>query len=172
MALELVGALIAAATLGLMAWALRRLLPGLPKWLIPVAAAVGLIGTTVALEYGWYARVSAELPATVQVVSSETEAMPLRPWTYLKPITMRFTALDHARTLTHPQRPELRMVTLYAFARWKPVREALMAVDCAGNRRVMVTEGVEITAEGALQGAEWETATTGDKLQEAACQEG
>jgi hypothetical protein len=43
-ALELRAALVAAATLGILAWALRHLLPAMPKWSIPFAAAVGLIG--------------------------------------------------------------------------------------------------------------------------------
>jgi hypothetical protein len=172
MALELIGALIAAAALGLMAWALRRWRPGLPKWIVPVAAGLGLIGTTVALEYGWYDRVSAQLPAGYRIVHVGDQAMPLRPWTYLWPIRMAFVALDPSRTMTHPQAPGLRLVTLYSFARWKPVEEGLMAVDCAGARRVMVTEGVEISPEGTLTGAEWQKVDQGDMLQEAACREG
>ncbi|WP_225029714.1 hypothetical protein [Xinfangfangia pollutisoli] len=172
MALELVGALIAAAALGLFAWALRRWFPGLPKWLVPVAAGLGLIGTTVVLEYGWYARVSAQLPPGYQVVHVENQSMPLRPWTYLWPIHMGFVALDASKTMTHPQVPTLRMVTLYSFARWKPVEQALMAVDCAASRRVLVTAGVEITAEGQLRGGEWQVVEPDDTLQEAACREG
>ena len=124
MALELIAALITAATLGLLAWALRRWFPGLPKWLVPVAAGLGLIGFTVWSEYDWYDRVSSSLPAEVEVVAVQEEAMPLRPWTYAKPIRMRFAALDHRKTMTHPQAASLRLVTIYSFARWQPVIEA------------------------------------------------
>jgi hypothetical protein len=171
MALELIGALMAAAALGLFAWAIRRKATGLPRWTVPAAAALGLVGTTVGLEYGWYARVSAELPPQVEVVTVQDEAMPLRPWTYLWPIRMRFVALDHRKTVVHPQQAGLRIVTLYSFARWKTPQEGLMAVDCAANRRVMVTEGVEITPEGILKGADWQAVEPVDKLQEAACRE-
>ena len=172
MALELIGALMAAAALGLLVWALRRRLTGLPKWSVPAAAALGLVGTTIWLEYDWFDRISAELPPEFEVVQVDEEAMPLRPWTYLKPIRMRFWALDHRKTAIHPQVSSLRLVTLVKFARWRPVEEGLMAVDCAGNRRVPVTPGVEITPDGTLTGAEWETAGERDMLQEAACREG
>lgn len=172
MALELIAALIAAATLGLLVWALRRRFTGLPMWSVPFAAAVGLVGFTIWSEYDWYSRVSAELPPEVEVVAVQDEAMPLRPWTYLKPIKMRFVALDHRKTLAHPQKADLRMVTLYSFARWKPVSEGLMAVDCAGNRQVLVVEGVTITDQGDLVGGDWLAAPDGDQLQAAACREG
>jgi hypothetical protein len=172
MALELIAGLIAAATLGLLAWALRRWRPDMPRWSVPFAAAVGLIGFTIWSEYDWYSRVSAELPTNVEVVDVAEEAMPLRPWTYLKPIRMRFLALDHGKTLAHPEVAGLRIVTLYSFARWKPVASALMAVDCPGNRQILLAEGIEITPEGTLTGAEWQPADPEDKLQKAACREG
>jgi hypothetical protein len=172
MALELIAAMIAAATLGLLAWALRRWLPSMPKWSMPLAAAVGLIGYTIWSEYSWFDRVSGELPPELEVVVVEDEPMPLRPWTYLAPIKMRFVALDHRKTLSHPEAANLRLVTLYSFARWKPVDEGLMAVDCDGARHVLVVEGVEISAEGALSGAEWQAAGPDDPLQNAACKEG
>ncbi|WP_137111437.1 hypothetical protein [Rhodobacter sp. SY28-1] len=172
MALELIGALIAAAALGLLAWALRRWRPGLPRWLVPFAAAVGLIGTTLVLEYTWYSRVSAELPAGLEIVKVEEEAMPLRPWTYLKPITMRFWAIDQRKRMIHPQVGTLRLLPLLKFARWRPVESGLMAFDCAGARQVAVVEGVEITETGELTGADWQAAPEGDTLQAAACREG
>lgn len=172
MSLELIAALIAAVTLGLMVWALRRRFTGLPQWSVPFAAAVGLVGFTIWSEYDWYSRVSAELPPELEVVAVQDEAMPLRPWTYLLPIKMRFVALDHRKTLAHPQKDGLRMVTLYSFARWKSVSEGLMAIDCAGNRQVLVVPGVTITPEGELEGADWVAAPNGDRLQAAACREG
>ncbi len=172
MALELIGALIAAGALGLLAWALRRWRPSLPRWFVPFMAAVGLIGATLVLEYTWYDRVVAELPPVVEVVKVEEEANPLRPWTYLKPIKMRFWALDNRKRMVHPQIGSLRIVTLLKFARWRPVEDGLVAVDCAGGRQVPLVEGVEITEAGELLGAEWQEVPEGDLLQAAACREG
>lgn len=172
MALELIGALVAAATAGLLAWALRRWAPGLPRWFVPFAAAVGLIGTTLVLEYSWYNRVVAELPAGIEVVKFEEEVMPLRPWTYIKPITMRFWAIDQRKRMIHPKVGSLRIVSLLKFARWRPVETGLMAIDCAEGRQVLVVEGVEITEAGELVGADWQAAPADDGLQAAACREG
>jgi len=172
MAFELIAALVAAAVCGLMAWALRRWVPSLPQWFVPFAAAMGLICFTVWSEYNWFTRVSAELPASFVVVDVQEEAMPLRPWTYLKPIKMRFLAMDLAKTISHPQQASLHIVTLYSFARWKAPEQRLMAVDCAGNRQVMLTAGVVIADDATMTGAEWMPVAIDDKLQEVACKEG
>ncbi|NJM82885.1 MAG: hypothetical protein HC844_10645 [Tabrizicola sp.] len=169
MALELVAAIIAAITLGLIAWALRRHLgERMPKWSVPLAAGLGLIGFTVWSEYDWFGRVSGKLPPGIEVVWHADEAQPLRPWTYLAPITTRFTAIDARQPVVHPTIASLRIVQLYNFARWRPVEDAMMAVDCAGDRRVMLVQGAEITAEGQLVGAEWQSVTVPDDLQKAA----
>ena len=47
-----------------------------------------------------------------------------------------------------------------------------MVFDCAGKRRVAVTEGMKIDADGTLTGAAWLVLETIDGLQEAACKEG
>lgn len=170
MALEFFAAIIAAVALGGVVHLLRRLTGSrLPKWLVTVAAAVGLIGTTIWLEYDWFNRVSAELPDGVQVVWKSEEFMSLRPWTLIAPITTRFVAMDTRAIVQHPNNADLRMAKLFNFGRWRPVTNALMVIDCAQGRQVMVTEGVEISDDGVLQGAEWVTAPDGDDFQAAAC---
>lgn len=172
MGLELIGSLMAAAALGLLAWALRRRFAGLPKWSVPFAAACGLIGTTIWLEYDWFGRVSAELPDGVEVVWQARESMPLRPWTYLSPITTRFIAMDTRDILPHPQAPDLKLAKLYNFGRWLAVEDGLMVIDCAGSRQVLVTEGMVLQPDGTLSGAEWQTPGPDDGFQRAACKGG
>jgi hypothetical protein len=172
MALELIAALIAAATLGLMAWALRRLVPGLPKWLVPVAAGLGLIGFTIWSEYNWFSRVSAELPAGFAVAGAEATTSPLRPWTFLFPLITRFQAIDTGQIAQHPARADLVMAPVFAFVRWQNPQSALVVFDCAGNRRVPVVEGMQIDASGQLSGADWVVLDGKDELQQAACREG
>ena len=171
MALELIGALIAAAALGLLAWALRRKLPGLPKWSVPVAAGLGLIGTTIWLEYDWFGRVSAELPPGFEVVNAKATSNPLRPWTYIAPITTSFAALDRPKLARHPVRPELVIAPVYGFARWQPPRNMLMVFDCATGQQTAIVEGTVIDDAGQLSGGEWVAAEANDELQEAACRE-
>ena len=172
MAIELIAAIVAAAVMGLLAWALRRWVPSLPKWLVPFSAGLGLIGFTVWSEYDWFDRVSAELPASFEVVEVKEEAMPLRPWTFVFPIKMRFQAIDHAKTASHPQQASLHIVTVYSFARWTAPEERLIAVDCAGNRQVTLTEAVVFAEDATMTGGEWMPVAADDKLQGAACKEG
>jgi hypothetical protein len=172
MAVDLIAAFFVAATVGLMVWLARRWLPALPRWLVPASAGVALLGYTAWSEYDWYPRISGQLPPEIEVVAWREEASPFRPWTYLSPTTTSFVALDHRKTLTHPQKADLRIVTLYSFARTGGMTEGLMAVDCSAKRQVLLTTGVAITDEGTLTGAEWTAAGTDDKLQEAACREG
>lgn len=172
MALELIGSLIVAAVFGLMAWAFRRWVPSAPQWLIPVVAGIGLIGTTVYLEYDWFKRVSAELPPGFVVVDAEATSNPMRPWTFLAPITTSFTALDRTKLARHPTVATLVTGQVFGFARWQNPQSALMVFDCAGNRRTPVIEGMQIDEAGVLTGGEWVVLETGDELQEAACREG
>jgi hypothetical protein len=173
MTFELIAAFVSAVAMAGVGMILRALSRGrLPKWLVPAMAGLGMIGFAVWAEYDWFPRQVAALPEGVEVVKQEEEAMPLRPWTYVVPVTMRFMAIDMRRVAQHPDNPALRMAPLYNFARWQAIDNAMMIVDCAGGRQVLIVEGVEITAEGELRGAEWATAPEGDGIQAAACRAG
>jgi hypothetical protein len=172
MALELLGSLFVALTLGLLVWALRRRWTDIPRWATPVAAGLGLILTTLWMEYTWFDRVSGALPSDFVVTNPETTASPLRPWTYAIPLVGRFTALDASKLARHPARDALVVAPVFGFARWQNPKNALMVFDCAGQRRVPVVEGMEIGADGTLTGAEWQVLDIMDGLQEAACTEG
>lgn len=172
MALELLGSLFAALTLGLFVWALRKRFTALPRWTVPLVVGLGLVATTIWMEYTWFDRVSRALPPGFAVTNVEAGASPLRPWTYVAPIANRFTALDGTKRARHPERPELIVAPVFGFARWQNPQSALMVFDCAGKRRVAVTEGMKIDADGTLTGAAWLVLETIDGLQEAACKEG
>ncbi|MFN3846051.1 MAG: hypothetical protein ACK4RZ_09555 [Paracoccaceae bacterium] len=170
MALELFAAIVAAIAIGGVVHLLRRLTGSrLPKWAVTAAAGFGLIGTTIYLEYDWFNRVSAELPAGVEVVWHTEEVMTLRPWTLVAPITTKFIAMDVRQIAQHPNNTGLRMAKVFNFARWRPVTDALMVFDCPQHRQVMVSDGVEISEDGTLKGADWVNAPEGDGFQTAAC---
>lgn len=173
MALELIAAIVAAIACAAFAFAMRRLSgERLPKWIITAAGGAGLIGFTIWSEYDWFDRVSGELPPGVQVVWQSDAPMPLRPWTFVWPITTTFVAMDVGKMAQHPTNPALKMVPLFNFARWQPVRTSAMVVDCAGGRQVLLTQGVEITADGTLKGADWVVPSANDGFQKAACAAG
>ena len=172
MALELIGSFFVALTIGLFVWALRKKVTAIPRWATPAMAGAGLIVTTVWMEYTWFNRVTAALPPEFVVTNEESSASPLRPWTFVVPVVNRFVALDGSKLARHPERDELIVAPVFGFARWQNPQNALMVFDCAGSRRVPVTEGMAIDANGMLTGAEWLVLGSADGLQEAACKEG
>lgn len=170
MAFELLAAIVTAVAFAGMAHLVWRLSGRrLPRWIVPAAAAVGLIGFTVWSEYDWFGRVSAELPPGVDVVWSDSGANGLRPWTHLFPMTTRFIALDTRDMARHPGNPDLRLGHLYEFARWTPTRDTMMVFDCAAGRRVALTDRVTIDDQGVLSGADWLAAGPEDMFQTKAC---
>jgi hypothetical protein len=170
MALELIAAIVAAVGFAGIAMLLRKLTrQRLPKWIVPAAAGAGLLGFTVWSEYDWFSRVSGNLPGGVIVVHAEAGASPLRPWSYLFPMTTRFVAMDTGATVPHPEADMLRLVRLYNFVRWGGVTEGLMVVDCEGKRQVLVTEGVVVAPDGHMTGGTWVAAAPDDAIQMAAC---
>ena len=172
MAIDLIAAFFVAAIVGMLVWLLRRWLPSLPRWLVPASAGLALISYTVWSEYDWFPRMSRQLPPEIEVVATLDETSAFRPWSFVNPAVSSFVALDHRKTLTHPQKADLRMVTLYSFARTGGMTEGLMAVDCAAGRQALMVTGAEITDAGELTGAEWQPAVAYEKLHEAACRKG
>jgi hypothetical protein len=173
MGLELLAAIICAFCLGGIAYGVRRKRQDrLPQWIVPLAAAVGLIGYTVWSEYSWYPRVAAELPDGVEVVWAERAPNALRPWTFLAPLTARFLAMDTRTLAVHPSNKDLVLAQVYGFARWRGVEDGFLVVDCAGSRQVRLTETARITDAGELTGAEWVPMAPEDDIRKVACQEG
>ena len=173
MALELIAAIVAAIAMAGIAMMLRKLSRGrLPKWIVPLAAGAGLLGFTVWSEYDWFSRVAGELPAGVIVVSADAGASPLRPWSYLVPMTTSFVAMDTNATVAHPDAPTLRLARLFSFVRWQGASEGLMIVDCAGGRQVFLTAGILVTPTGEVTGGDWVIAGPDQPIHQAACGEG
>ena len=157
MALELLAAIIAAVGMAGIAIAIRKLTRNrLPKWIVPAAAGLGMIGFAVLSEYGWYGRSAASLPEGVTVLHAEKGSSPMRPWTFFAPITLKFSALDGRAASVHLANESLRMARVFHFERWAPTRDSMLIVDCGEGRQVAVTAGVEIDTSGNLTGAEWQ----------------
>lgn len=170
MALELIAAIVAAIAFAGMA-ALARRLSGnrLPKWITPAAAGLGMIAFTVWSEYDWFGRIEGSLPEGVAIVWKDDTPSPLRPWTFVVPLTTAFTAMDTRKLAPHPDNAALVLAPVYAFARWQGVQDGFMVVDCANRQSALLTETVQIDAAGQLTGAEWLAFTENDAIGGAAC---
>lgn len=168
---ELVGTVMAGIAAALFIWAVRHWKPGLPAWVLPVGAGSAMLAAAVSTEYGWYGRISRQLPETFVVAQRIDEESPLRPWTYVMPFTSRFVAVDTGSLRTNPQVPDQRMIDLYFFGRWAPLQRVTVLWDCAGNRTATLGEGTEFGEDGQVAGADWQPIAADDPILRAACAE-
>ncbi|WP_424940684.1 hypothetical protein [Aliiroseovarius sp. S253] len=141
----------------------------LPKWAMPVGAGLAMIITTIANEYAWYERTRATLPEGMEVVQTVENKAMYRPWTYVKPFTERFIALDEASLRTHEARPAMRLVDVYFFGRWSAPEKMVMLTDCDAGKRAPLIDGVSFDADGEISGVDWFAPGEGDSLVTAIC---
>jgi len=141
----------------------------LPRWITPAAAGLAMIAVTTWLDYDWYARTAARLPAGVEV-SEITEARQFwRPWTYLAPLKTRFVAIDTASMKTNPELPGQHIADVYLLARWHPVERVPVALDCTAHRRAPMLAGAGFAADGEVTGVTWSAPDASDPLLKTAC---
>ena len=142
----------------------------LPGWLMPASAGLAMIGFMVYMEYSWASRTIAGLPEGVVVTAQSSETSWYRPWTYVKPLTLRLVAVDTRRNRTHADVPNQVMTTVILMGRWMPTREIPVVYDCATHRRADLHAGVELAEDGQLTGADWRRLKPDDPALVAVCE--
>ena len=140
----------------------------LPRWLMPVVAGAAMIAMAIFNEYDWYPRTVGGLPEGVEVAVTAGESALWRPWTLVVPFTSRFIAVDTDSLREVEGEAPLRVIDIYAFARWQPTRAQRVAVDCAGGRRADLGSEVRL-ADEALAGAIFREVGAADPVVAAAC---
>lgn len=168
---ELIAAMVAGVALAGIAMALRWASRGLlPKWLVPVAAGIGILGYGVWSEYSWFSRATADQPDGVIIAWHNAESAPWRPWSYLAPVVTRFTAVDTRTTQRHPDFPDQRIVDILLAGRWQSSGVVKVVFDCAGYRRADLVGGsVAIGQNGEITDANWIDLKSDDAVLHAAC---
>jgi len=165
----------AAAGFGLagIAMLLRHLTRGLlPRWIVPLTAGAGMFAYAVWNEYTWFDRVTGVFPEGVEVVSAPQEAQFYRPWTFIKPLTLRFVAWDGVNVLRSTEVPGLVQGDAVIVQRWQPTQRIRMAFDCTAGKQVTLIEGAELAPDGTLTNAQWQVPAPDDPLQKLVCQGG
>lgn len=142
----------------------------LPKWVLPIAAGLGMIGMTVSNEYTWYDRTAERLPDGVQVAMTVEEQSWVRPWTQAIPYIKRFVAVDTATARKNENLPDQRLADLYFFGRWSPVNQAPMLFDCAGGRSALLIDGAEFASDGTVADADWTPMAKTDPVLKLVCE--
>ncbi|UWQ13635.1 hypothetical protein K3556_11940 [Aliiroseovarius sp. M344] len=141
----------------------------LPKWAMPVGAALAMVSTTVANEYAWYDRTKNILPEGMTVVMEVENNSMYRPWTYAVPFVERFAALDEQSLRTHQAQPDLRMVELLFMGRWSAPEKMVVLGDCAAGKRAPLIDAVELDTSGEISGIDWVKVPADDPILSAIC---
>lgn len=171
MFVELIGVIFAGIAMAGAVMLLNRLLGGrIPKWMMPVAAGLAMIGATVSNEYTWFERTQAGLPEGIEVVARFEKKGLLRPWTYARPYVDKFAALDRQSLREHAEQPDMKLLDLLLFGRWAAVQKVPMVFDCKAGAQAALIEGAEFALGGALPNTDWFTPPAGDPVQSAACE--
>jgi hypothetical protein len=142
-------------------WLLRGRAPG---WLVPAAAGVGMLAFAIWNEYTWFARTAATLPPGVTVVRTVEERAVWRPWTYLRPIVTRFSAVDTRTARTNPDAPGQVLAQVLLLARWQPRSAVPVLFDCEGARQAPL-----LGADPFAEPIPWEPVSPDDEALRAAC---
>jgi hypothetical protein len=143
----------------------------LPRWLLPASAGIAMMGFMIYMEYSWLERTRSSLPDGVVVTSASSESMWYRPWTYLRPLSLRLIAVDTRRSRRHADAPGRVVTSILLMGRWLPTRSIPVVFDCDGRRRADLDDSVELTDDGRIIGADWRALQPGDPALAAACQQ-
>lgn len=141
----------------------------LPRSAAPLAAGAAMIAFQVWSEYAWFDRTRSALPEGMQVTASYEEAVPWRPWTYLAPQVTRFAAVDVLAARRHDKHPDQVMANVLLFTRFAPTRSVPQLVDCKGQRRAVLIDGVTFGTDGAVLNPDWRDVEGDDPLLGALC---
>ena len=106
-----------------------------PKWLIPLFGAIGIFGFQIHEEYDWFDQRVTKLPEGVTVVKTVEESTWFRPWSYIKPQTLRFIAADIGNVRASANNENIHLVNLYLFERRRSVQKMPQVIDCQAPAR-------------------------------------
>lgn len=141
----------------------------LPKGIIPVAAGIAMMITTVAQEYAWYPNNLANMsPQTVVLVEREQQAW-WQPWTYVTPRVSGFVAYIPEEVRETAEGTGIFVVQTQLRERWQPAIIKPILVDCGASARAELFASTEIDDQGAVENAAWLAVEPDDPILAAIC---
>lgn len=144
-----------------------------PRWLLPLFAALGIFGFQIHQEYHWYEQEVDKLPEGVEVVKTAQSTEWFRPWSYIKPQTLRFIAADIGNATVQIDNPHIHLVNLYLFERRRSVQKIPQVIDCKAPARadyVLPTKDSTLTIdEHVKQTTAWRDLAKDDPLFTSVC---
>lgn len=139
-----------------------------PKWLIPMFGAIGIFAFQIHQEYNWYDQQAAQLPEGITVIKKVEESVWFRPWSYVKPQTVRFMAVDSGHARAQVDNQDMYLVNLYLFERRMSVQKISQVIDCSAPARadyILPAKDSKLEIkEHVKQTTKWRPLTTDDPL--------
>ncbi|MEZ5841724.1 MAG: hypothetical protein R3D02_15295 [Hyphomicrobiales bacterium] len=140
-----------------------------PRWMLPAAAGLSMIGFQAWNEYSWFSRTADLLPDTVEIGQTYANASLLQPWTYIAPRVDRFSAIDRATVRRNPQAPGFALAEVLLIGRLAPTAKTLQIFDCEMARRADITAATEFGDDGLPKNLQWVEVEADDALRRIAC---
>ena len=109
---------------------IRLFIKKLPKWLVPAAAGLGMIGFQVYSEYTWFSHTRSLLPESAVVVAEVPENAFYKPWSYIKPQVLKFVAIDTAKTAPVGESGQVLQTNRYFFERRMSAQSWPILINC------------------------------------------
>lgn len=123
----------------------------LPRWLMPAGAGLAMLCFTIWSEYNWSERTIGTMPEGLEVISQVEKSWWWKPWTYANPQVVRLMTVDVATVQTNPETPDIKLVSMYLYARWNHPTEVIQLIDCANEKWAFATpEAVANPVEGGI----------------------
>ena len=157
------------AIVGILLFAKRVLRVPLPRWALPVGAAIGMLVAHLYNEYTWFDRFETRLPDGVEVIQTGTSQSFIEPRTYLVPKTTRFAAIDRNSIRANPSQPGMKIGEILLFQRHTPTARLLQVADCDGNRIAALAPDTEFSEDGLPEGVEWSEVGSDEPLFASIC---
>ncbi|KJS36694.1 MAG: hypothetical protein VR70_13755 [Rhodospirillaceae bacterium BRH_c57] len=126
-----------------------------PKWVVPVVAAIAIVGVTAHLRYDWEHRSASLLPADFVVVERLSTSTIFEPWSLIQPVVTSLLAVDTMSAKRNQARPEMVMVDLVMLRRADDTLIIRHVVDCAAKRVAPMPAEPAFDADGLPTNATW-----------------
>lgn len=124
---ELIATIFAGFLFAGIALSIRLFYKRTPKWIVPVAAALGMLSFQIHHEYTWSEHTISQLPKGSVVIAQVPTSTWFRPWSYIKPQVFQFVVLD-TNHIAH--QGNYKLATLYFFERRNSAYPLNIQVDC------------------------------------------
>lgn len=124
---EIVATVLSGFLLAGLVLPLRLIFKKLPKWIVPLAAGIGMMSFQIYSEYTWADDMIAKLPQGSVVVAKVPQSKWYSPWSHAYPQVLQFVVLD---TNNITQTDNTKTATLYFFERRAAAHTMSITLDC------------------------------------------